>query len=188
MRENEERICSVRYDYFDAETNTGAGIAPYGWEWPGKPWLRTWFGRDWTNTPVEVGLLGRQYTDDDMLHVGALRSLYWLDLDDTSVTNSGLVHLHGLEGLRMLGIVNSQYISDDGMVHLSKLHSLHALDLSSTPITDTGLQLLTDLESLQKLTLTETRISDRDEPPGREEVTLNCQMLLQTPSSSVIKR
>ena len=42
-------VCDVEYNYFDPIANTGAGIAPYSWEWPGKSWFRSWLGRDWTN-------------------------------------------------------------------------------------------------------------------------------------------
>lgn len=162
-------VASVSYDFRDPRDG-GATCVPIAWDWPGKAWLRAWLGRDWTNAPVEIILTGSvkedesdretgsEYRDEEMMHVGRLRTVKWLILQSTSVTDDGLLHLKDLplEGLELGGAP----ITDHGLEVIGCLKSLRDLDLTNTKITDAGLWQLTKLPALQDLGLADTAITD----------------------------
>ena len=54
------------------------------------------------------------------------------------VTDTGLIHLKGLDNLQKLDLGGTQ-ITDAGLVHLVGLTKLESLDLSRTKITDAGI-------------------------------------------------
>ena len=62
-------------------------------------------------------------------------------LNDTQVTDAGVVHLGGLTSLRFLHLNNTQ-ITDAGLVHLKALTSLQVLSLDNTQVTDAGVAKL----------------------------------------------
>ncbi|CAI8049994.1 ATP synthase subunit s, mitochondrial [Geodia barretti] len=82
-----------------------------------------------------------------------------------TITNNGLEHLVGLEGVYHLDFTNCKYLSDEGLVHLANVRgSLLELELSGCPsISSSGLPCLYGLSRLQYLGLRDTPgIRDRD--------------------------
>ena len=71
-------------------------------------------------------------------------------LDNTKVTDAGLVHLQGLSQLQDLGLDDTK-VTDAGLVHLQGLSQLQVLELDNTKVTDAGLVHLQGLSQLQAL-------------------------------------
>lgn len=76
-----------------------------------------------------------------------------LEVDARYVTDAGLVHLRGLDGLETLIVKSGRHVTDAGVAYLSQLPRLENLYLwGCTAITDQGaehLRRLTELTSLQ---------------------------------------
>ncbi|MFO1093656.1 MAG: hypothetical protein U0992_10135 [Planctomycetaceae bacterium] len=73
-----------------------------------------------------------------------LRGIERLYLDETQITNVGLLHLRGLSSLKLLSLDNTG-ITDDGLAVLSKFKSLESLSLKGTGIDGSGLAPLQDM-------------------------------------------
>ena len=86
----------------------------------------------------------------------SFKSLQYLYLNDTKVTDAGLKHLSELKALKELGL-SSTKVTDAGLKHLVGLKALESLDLRDTKVTDAGLLHLADLNALKKT-----------QPPGHE--------------------
>ena len=81
-----------------------------------------------------------------------------VDLDNTQVTDAGLIHLKELTNLEMLSLYYSQ-VTDEGLVHLTGLANLNYLNLTETKITDKGLVHLKGMTNLQELYLSRILIT-----------------------------
>jgi hypothetical protein len=80
-----------------------------------------------------------------------------LNLHDSSISDSGLVHLKGLTNLTVILLYRTQ-VSDAGLVHLKGLTNLSYLQLDGTQVPDAGVQELKQaLPSLRIITSTESR-------------------------------
>jgi Leucine-rich repeat (LRR) protein len=97
--------------------------------------------------------------DGDLAHLGSLKSLEWLDLGGTQVTDAGLKHLKGLESLESLLLCETA-VTDAGLEHLQSLVSLAEVDLSYTGVTGPGLAHLKGLTSCNVLRLSGTPLTD----------------------------
>jgi Leucine-rich repeat (LRR) protein len=107
---------------------------------------------------VVVIIQGTKATDDDLIHLGHLKSLCVLVLDGTKISDAGLVHLKELKNLRVLSLETTQ-ITDAGLAHLKELKRLRELDLKGTRVTDAGIDHLKEMRNLRKLAVEETKIS-----------------------------
>ena len=60
-----------------------------------------------------------------------------VDLNDTQITDGGLVHLKGMTKLQVLALKRTK-VTDAGLVHLKGLTSLKTVDVAETQVTDAG--------------------------------------------------
>ncbi len=97
-------------------------------------------------------------SDDDLEVLAELVRLDRLNLHETKITGTGLVHLRDFENLREL--ILPRTFTDAGMDHLGRLQTLEILDLSDTRITDAGMEGLRGLTNLRELDLRDTRVTD----------------------------
>ena len=97
--------------------------------------------------------------DSDLAHLRGLDHLTQLDLPGTRVTDAGLAHITGLRSLRCLNLSYTR-ITDAGLVHLKSLTELGYLDLSGTRVSDAGLANLAGMSKLVVLKLARTQITD----------------------------
>jgi len=91
--------------------------------------------------------------------IKVLDRVQFVDLERRPVTDSALVHLHGLPNLASLHLGETQ-VTDAALAHLSGFTKLWWLDLNGTQITDAGMARLTGLENLEYLNLVGTRVTD----------------------------
>jgi hypothetical protein len=100
----------------------------------------------------------RAFTDEGLSHIAELRKLETLYLTG-EVTDRGLRHLRGLEGLTGLAIT-APNVSDAGMEHVAVLTKLTFLNLQGSTVGDAGIAQLKDLKNLEFLGLDDTQITD----------------------------
>jgi hypothetical protein len=105
-----------------------------------------------------VVIEGGKATDEDLVHLTCLKSMWVLVLDDTKLTDLGLTHIEGLKNLKVLSLVGTQ-VTDAGLAHLAGLKKLRELDLRRTQVTDAGLDYLKELKRLRKLTVVNTKVT-----------------------------
>jgi Leucine-rich repeat (LRR) protein len=98
--------------------------------------------------------------DDDMVHLREMSSLVHLTLSDTNIGNEGLEHLQHLP-LQYL-FLNNTKVSDAGLIHLKRMTSLGVLDLRNTDVSEEGLKHLEGLTFLRTLNLDGTVVKDAD--------------------------
>jgi Leucine Rich Repeat (LRR) protein len=79
-----------------------------------------------------------QLTDANVEHVGAMKHLESLVMQDTLITDRALFHVQGLTNLRELHVHNTS-VSDVGLVYLQGLTKLKSLELHNTKVTKEGL-------------------------------------------------
>jgi Leucine Rich repeat len=101
-------------------------------------------------------LSGTRVSDGVMDRLKDLTGLQTLFLDDTFVTDAGLVGLKHLPELRKLLLPGAS--TDASLANLEGLKHLEELGVSRTQITDAGLVHLWGLKKLRKLHLYGTRI------------------------------
>ena len=93
-----------------------------------------------------------------MKELRKLRSLQFLDIAGTEITDSGLKELKGLISLKTLD-TSGTAITNAGLTDLAGLSSLESLGLNRTQITDAAFRELTRIKSLKLLGLGGTRLS-----------------------------
>ena len=126
---------------------------------PVPDWLKRCLGEDCFATAEGLWALQDSRLDDDRLsQIGEFPDLRWIDLRNTAVGDSGLVHLAGMEHLEQLTLAGTE-ISDAGIVHLCTLKSLRELDLANTDVSDKGLLRLASLRNLETLAVGNTRVT-----------------------------
>ncbi len=97
-------------------------------------------------------------TDEGLRHVGKLKELEFLSLQNCAIRGPGLRGLAGLTKLRKLDLYRN-LIGDEGLRHLKRL-KLEDLNLDSTGITDAGLVYLRGATNLRTLMIDDTQITD----------------------------
>ena len=109
---------------------------------------------------TRLSLIDRNIADAGLARqLEGIRALRELVLENTPITDAGLVHLKGLTSLQILLLGNTN-ITDAGLGHLKDLVELKRLCLHDTGITDAGLAQLRGLTSLESLCLHHTDITD----------------------------
>ena len=106
----------------------------------------------------DLNLQGTSITDAGLVHLRPLKQLLQLDLSRTRITDAGLAHLEPLERLRMLALSGTQ-VQGRGFRHL-KARQLGELHLEDTPVDDEGLEQLQG-RAVRLLALQRTRVTDR---------------------------
>ena len=92
--------------------------------------------------------------DDDLADLSEFRQLESLDLQETRVTDAGLIHLRNLSKLKTLRLGGyGTEIRDKGIRYLATLNNLEELNLDHTGITDNALAHLRGLHKLKSLSL-----------------------------------
>ncbi len=77
----------------------------------------------------------------DWSQIQTLKNLRSLELSNTALSDSDLIHLHILEKLELL-ILDEEAITDQGLWHLQEMESLRAVILTSTKVTENGVTRL----------------------------------------------
>lgn len=131
---------------------------------PAQPqWLRNVMGDGSTSRLldeiVSLNLADSDVTDSTLVHLKGLSGLERLWLNRSAVTDAGLVNLASLTNLRELGLQGTR-VTDRGLVHLSGMTNLEILFLSQTEVTDNGMQHLQGFTRLEKLSLENTEVTD----------------------------
>ena len=136
---------------------------------------------------VEVDFVGSNAGDNPLEHLAGLQAVRKLRLNETGVTDAGMVlvakastlqdldlrgckisnaaleplaALTGLKALRLSGKSGATNVDDDGMIHVGKLTNLKALLLDYLWVGDAGLEALKDLKDLEELYLAGTLVGD----------------------------
>ncbi len=107
-----------------------------------RPVALYWFERfDISLDQTEVFLSGEEITNGIVWYLRYLTNLEKLHIDDTGISDDGLVHLDGLTRLRVLTLSNTE-ITWRGVGHLGDLTKLEQLRFSQTPISDDDVSFL----------------------------------------------
>jgi len=98
------------------------------------------------------------YVNDEhlLLMMSRIKSINYLDLDETDITNEGINHLTQLNHIKELRLKGIAAIDDGCMQSLSKLKGLELLHLGGTSVTLNGLTQLGSLQNLRVLLLSLT--------------------------------
>lgn len=131
----------------------------------------------------EIGLLGESATDNDlqillplkltsfsnrkgklsdagMAHLASIKTLLFLELDDTPITDVGLEYFRAHPNLRRLQLRGTK-VTDAGLQHLTQLPNFTwGLALDRTAVTDRGLESVGRIVRLNELYLAKTKVSD----------------------------
>jgi len=83
----------------------------------------------------------------------------YVRLDNTQLTDEGLVQLKGLTIVTELFLSNTQ-VTDAGLRHMKELPRLSSLQIRNTAVTDSELEHLKDLPNIVYLDLGGTRVTD----------------------------
>jgi hypothetical protein len=124
---------------------------------PGPPWLRNLLGYDFFAKATYVRLFRADCEEEAMVYLRQLPHLENLDFG-TRLTDSGLSNIRSLSNLQFLSLNNTE-VTDAGLVHLRGL-KIWSLRLDNTKITDAGLTHLKELTELREVFLRNTQISD----------------------------
>ncbi|MGA2032903.1 MAG: hypothetical protein ABSG68_11635 [Thermoguttaceae bacterium] len=130
------------------------------WSKPSGPaWLRGLLGDDFLRTVLYVDLGNTRLTDADLESLTKLKQLQELGLQKTGITDVGLVNLKELSQLQVLILAGTK-ATDAGLENLKGLNQLQLLYLDDTNVTDAGTENLNGLDQLQQLRLDGTQITD----------------------------
>ncbi|HEV3005261.1 MAG TPA: hypothetical protein VGX78_12415 [Pirellulales bacterium] len=121
--------------------------------------LGRWLPRGYLDEVEVVSFRGTQVTDTALVHLHGLARLQHIHLDGTDVTDAGLAHLRALTGLEWLSLDDTQ-VTDAGLVQLHVLTRLQTLLIERTQITDAGLAHLHEHTRLQEIHLDGTQLTD----------------------------
>ncbi|HEY1065624.1 MAG TPA: hypothetical protein VGE52_05935 [Pirellulales bacterium] len=98
-------------------------------------------------------------TDAHLAAIAKATSLQALNLRETKITDAGLASLLALPNLTHLDLAGTA-ISDQGALTLARIPTLISLDVSNTNVGDAGAAALLALPSLERINLGGTRITD----------------------------
>ncbi len=102
-------------------------------------------------------------TDEGLVHVGQIATLQNLDVRGCPLSNAGMSHLTSLRELRALrlsGQSGATTVDDAGLAPIGQLTSLKALLLDHLWISEVGLAELQGLKKLEELYLAQTLVGD----------------------------
>jgi hypothetical protein len=112
---------------------------------------------NWKMRPGSLTLTGPQPGPEDFRRLKEMKTLRWLDLSFTGVTDGEVAALRWHGDLKWINLGGTK-ITDWCFKGLPR--QLETLDVSHTRITDAGLGALTDFPTLKQLNLGFTRITD----------------------------
>jgi hypothetical protein len=121
--------------------------------------LRDMIGEEAFGEVTGVQLMSTPATNNDLRYLSDVPTVERISVDDTKVTDEGLLHLRACSKLRFLGL-NGIPITDKGLAEISDLAELDSISLNGTKITDAGLVHLEKLTKLKHLWLRNTAITD----------------------------
>jgi len=98
-------------------------------------------------------------TDRGIARLAPLKSLEWLMVIGTDVSDKCMPTIAGFQQLRRLHLANTD-ITDSGISRLSTLTQLEELNAEGTKVTDEGLATIAMLTNLTELHLQQTAITD----------------------------
>ncbi|MBP87156.1 MAG: hypothetical protein CMJ64_10630 [Planctomycetaceae bacterium] len=120
---------------------------------------------------IEVNANRRRIADKDLALVSEFTQMTDLSLEETTISDAGLVHLRNLQQLEWLNLYRSR-IGDQGLKEVSRLKSLQHLPIGETKVTDDGLDHLSDMKQLEYLGLRGNNVTDDGVKHVRELVRL----------------
>jgi hypothetical protein len=121
--------------------------------------IRMWLGEERPRNVIQVFASGLDVNDADAERLAGLSELVSLTLDDSQVTDIGLMAVRGLRSLDLLSLSGTR-VTDEGLAYLPSRSPLRLLSLDRTHVTDAGLPHLLGLTRLEFLTLSNTPITD----------------------------
>jgi mono/diheme cytochrome c family protein/uncharacterized membrane protein len=108
---------------------------------------------------VNARAAGRGFGDKELAQLAPIApAVEWLDLGDTSVTDSGLAALGPMRRLQRLHL-DELKITDGGLARLTQLRQLEYLNLRGTSVTDKGIPQLRALPRLRSLYVWQTAVT-----------------------------
>jgi len=105
-------------------------------------------------------LQGSQVSNEGLSLLHHEKQLKWLNLNNTDITDRGLMQLGGLPALETLALENTA-IRGPGLAILQDCRELRQLSLEGTLINDDALRLIGSLPGLENLDLSHTNVSVR---------------------------
>lgn len=106
-----------------------------------------------------IDLSNTQITDGALTSLSKMKTLTHLYLSDTGITDNGVRALSHLSGLKELSLMQTN-ISDSSITFLTGLSELEYLDLRGNALTDQSLLLLKPLSKLRSLHLNGERLDN----------------------------
>jgi Leucine-rich repeat (LRR) protein len=92
------------------------------------------------------------FEDDDLVCLGKLKQLRWLQIYPCAFSDAGIAHLAGLTNMERLGISGPK-MTDKGLSYLSNMKNLNHLTVTDGNLTDKSLRHLERLRALSHLTI-----------------------------------
>ena len=109
---------------------------------------------------MSIRIESRSFSNTDVSHVAKLKDLDLITINETKITDDGLLPLSDLPNLKYLVLRGNTQLNGVGFANWKGKSKLETLTLSRCPITDKGLNSISLLESLVSLNLIESRITD----------------------------
>jgi hypothetical protein len=122
--------------------------------------LRAGIAAEFINKLPIISLDGARLTAADLEVIGRAAGVHRLYLNGSTVDDSGLRHLSGLNDLRVLELSETR-LSDAGVRHLAGLRRLEKLALYQTSVGDAVGTALARMDLLEVLRLGRTGVGDR---------------------------
>src|SRR5262249_40594166 len=110
----------------------------------------------------ELDLENTQVTDAGLVTLTRLSGLQELDLSNTRVTDAGVAHLATFTDLRKLRLADMPQVTGEGISNLWGLTKLESLSLEGMELGKLGLGCLKELKNLKTLSLKNTVVSAAD--------------------------
>jgi len=115
---------------------------------------------DGTGKYTRMAISSSSFTDADLRVVGRFEDLEHLKINESKLTDEGLVFIKSLKKLNVLDLRNNIKLRGIGIGNLKECH-LYSLFLSGCPVDDEAMKHIIELESLRSLSLAGTKISDK---------------------------
>jgi len=110
---------------------------------------------------LEIKLKNTSIKDEDLKRLAGLRTLKYLILEDTLISNTGLQYLRDMQEFELEYLsLDRTKITDEGLGYLKEMTNLKRLTLSETKVTSSGLKSLEHMKQLVKLNLNYLQIND----------------------------
>ena len=99
---------------------------------------------------------GPNVADDDMVHVGRLTGLLYLEVQESDLTDAGIRELAAISHLRTLELRNVANLTDEGLKYFSQQQHLYDVAVTYTKLTNASVNFFKGLPSLTKLYINST--------------------------------